>query len=107
MTQTFSSSLFECQNPEIWQQTKEKGITAAELADAKSHILGAYMVNLDSSSRIAELVHYYQRWGYPIDYPEKRVKLIESITLDQMNAFVQKFLTPSALTFVVVGQPKT
>lgn len=91
---------------DIWQQTKEKGVTASQLADAKSYILGSYAVNLDSSMRIASLVHYYQRWGYPIDYPEKRVKLIQSITLDQLNTFAQKFLVPSHLTFVVVGNPK-
>ncbi|MGI4851161.1 MAG: M16 family metallopeptidase [Janthinobacterium lividum] len=88
---------------DIWQQTKDKGVRAENLADAKSYILGSYDVNLDSSQRIASLTHYYQLWGYPIDYPEKRVKLIQDITLDQLNAFAQKFLTPSHLTFVIVG----
>ena len=91
---------------DLWQQTKEKGITAEMLADAKSYILGSYAVKLNSSMRMATLVNYYQRWGYPIDYPEKRVKLIKQITLAQLNTFAEKFLTPAQLTFVIVGQPQ-
>ncbi|MBL9029217.1 MAG: insulinase family protein [Caedimonas sp.] len=89
----------------IWREVKEKGVTQAELDEAKSHVLGAFTLNLVSSSHIAELVHYYQRWGYPVDYPQKRNRLIESVTLEQVNAFAKKFLNPDGLTFIVVGKP--
>ncbi len=92
---------------EIWQQMKEKGISTEELDNAKSFLQGSFALNLRSSPQIASLLHTYQRLGYPIDYPEKRAKLIQDITLEQMNNFARQFLNPEALTFIIVGQPKT
>lgn len=92
---------------EIWTQGKEKGVTQTELEEAKSHVSGAFILNLTSSGSIAELIHYYQRWGYPIDYPQKRDKLIESVTREQLNEFAGKFLDPQGLMFMIIGKPDT
>ena len=91
---------------EIWSQVKEKGVTQAELEEAKSYVAGSFVLNLTSSGSIAELIHYYQRWGYPMDYPQKRDKLIKSVTLDQLNKFAEKFLDPQGLSFIIVGKPE-
>jgi zinc protease len=90
---------------EIWAQVKEKGVTQIQLEEAKSHVLGAFILNLTSSMHIAELIHYYNRWGYPLDYPERRAALIKSVTLEQINHFAMKFLDPQGLSFIVVGSP--
>ena len=89
---------------QIWKEVKDKGVTPVELEEAKSHVLGAFVLNLAASESIASLIHAYQKWGYPIDYPEKRAKRIQEVSLERLNGFIREFLTPDLLTFIVVGK---
>ena len=88
----------------IWRDIKDHPITQEELEEAKDHVIGSFALNLLSSAKIAQLIHHYQRWGYPLDYPQVREAKIKAITLEQINAFAQDFLDPENLICVVVGR---
>ena len=90
----------------IWQQVQEKGITVEELEEARSNLIGGYALKFSTSLAIADMLNHYQKKGYTIDYPQRREQMIQSITLDQINAFARKFLNPNELNFVIVGNPK-
>lgn len=67
------------------------GVTAEELANAKSYVIGSYAVqNMGSSSDIASILVGLQEQNLPIDYMEKRPDLINAVTLEQVNAVAKK-----------------
>lgn len=78
------------------------GPTEAELAAAKSYLVGSYAVNnLDSSGAIAETLVSLQEAGLPRDYIDKRNELINAVTLDQVKSIAKKLLEaePAILIF--------
>ena len=83
----------------------EKGVTAQELAVAKKYIVGAYAINnLDSSSSIASTLVGLQADGLGIDYIQRRVDLINNVTLDEVQAAARKLLSVEP-TMMVLGPP--
>ncbi|MDQ2633278.1 MAG: insulinase family protein [Pseudomonadota bacterium] len=83
----------------------EEGPSAAELAAAKKYVIGSYALNnLDSSNAIAATLLSLQEQRLGIDYMDRRIALIEAVTLDQVKEVAAKLLTaePSVL---VIGPP--
>lgn len=83
----------------------ENGPTAEELAAAKKYVIGAFAIaNLDSSTAIARTLVDLQTSHIGIDYIDKRVTLINGVTLDQVKAAARKLLSvePAVL---IVGPP--
>ncbi|MGB6119967.1 MAG: pitrilysin family protein, partial [Mesorhizobium sp.] len=64
----------------------DEGPTEAELEFAKKYVIGAYAIaNLDSSSAIARTLVQLQMDDLGMDYIQRRVELINSVTLDQVK----------------------
>lgn len=83
------------------------GPTAEELAAAKSYVIGSYAINnLDSSGNIARTLVAMQQEGLGRDYIDKRVDLINSVTLDQVKAVAKKLLD-AAPAILIVGPAQT
>ncbi len=89
-----------------WKRMEEHGATAEELANAKTYINGSFPLSLDSSARIASILVSVQLDDLGIDYLNRRAKIIDAVTLDQVNKVAKRLLKPALLTFVVVGNPK-
>jgi zinc protease len=89
-----------------WAKMRDKGITAAELKDAKSYLTGSYLTGIGSSSALAGTLLSYRLDNRPIDYMEGRNALIEKVTVADVNRVAKRLLKPDQLVFVVVGEPK-
>ncbi len=89
-----------------WKKMAEKGVTAKELAAAKTYINGSFPLRQDSTRRIASLLLAVQVNNLGKDYLDKRASLINAVTLADIKRVARKLLRPEALTVVVVGQPK-
>jgi zinc protease len=89
-----------------WKKMAEKGVTAKELAAAKTYINGSFPLRLDSTRRIASLLLAVQANNLGKDYLDKRPSLINAVTLGDIKRVAKKLLRPEALTAVIVGQPK-
>lgn len=89
-----------------WAKMRDKGITAAELKDAKSYLTGSYLTGIGSSSALAGTLLSYRLDKRPIDYMEGRNALIEKVTIADANRVAKRLLKPDQLVFVIVGQPK-
>jgi zinc protease len=77
-------------------------VTAQELAEAKKYIIGAYAINsLDSSSSIASTLVGLQTDGLGIDYIQRRVDLINKVTLDEVQAAARKLLSAEPAMMVL------
>jgi zinc protease len=89
-----------------WTRFARDGVTADELADAKTYLTGAYPLRWDGNSTIANILVGMQMDGLPIDYAATRNDKVNAVTLEDANRVAARLFRPEALGFVVVGQPE-
>ena len=87
------------------RQFAESGPTAGELTEAKRYLNSAFVLNLDSSTKIAALLVQLQLDGFDTDYFTRRGAMIEAVTLDDARR-VAKRLLDKGLLVTVVGKPQ-
>ncbi len=78
------------------------GPTQKELDDAKAYIIGSYALRFDTSDKIAGQLLAIQTDNLGIDYIDRRNKLVEAVTLEDVKAAAKKILS-NELTVVIVG----
>lgn len=85
----------------------DDGVTEEELAEAKKNIIGAYAIsNLDSSSAIASTLVDLQIEKLGIDYIDRREKLINDVTKDQVDAAAKRLLLAKPAIMIVGPEAK-
>ena len=89
-----------------WTRIARDGISAEELADAKTYLTGAYALRFDGNAPIAKIMVGMQMTGLPIDYIRTRNDQIDALSLEEINRVATRLYDPQALHFVVVGQPE-
>lgn len=90
---------------DVVRKMAEDGPTAAELESAKKYMIGAYAINnLDSSSAIASTLVDLQVEKLGIDYMQRRVDLINGVTLDQVKAAARKLLSVEPAVMILGPQ---
>ena len=87
------------------RQMRDEGITAKELAHAKLFLNGSFPLRLTSSSRIAHLLLAIQQQNLGVDYLDRRPKLFNAVTLEDIARVAKRLLRPEKMLIVVVGQP--
>jgi zinc protease len=83
----------------------ESGPTAEELTKAKAYLDSAFVLNLDTSSKVASLLVQLQIDHLGTDYIERRPQMIAAVTLDDTRRVAKRMLD-SGLLFTVVGRPE-
>jgi len=83
----------------------DEGPSEAELSKAKAYLKGAYVLNLDTSSKIASVLLQNQLDNLGIDYIERRRAMIDAVTVDDARRAAKR-LAPGGLLTTVVGRPK-
>lgn len=89
-----------------WKKLAENGITAKELATAKTYLNGSFPLRLGSSRGIANMLVGIQISDLGMDYIKKRPSIINAITLEEANRVARRLFRADDLTIVVVGDPK-
>jgi zinc protease len=84
---------------------RNDGVTAEELADAKTYLTGALPVSLDSSGSVAGLLYSLQVDGLPPDHLDKRSALISAVTAEDVRRVAKRLLRDDMAVTVVVGKP--
>ena len=88
-----------------WAKMATDGVTAEELAAAKTFTTGEYPLRFDGNAPIAGILVGMQMIGLPADYVTNRNDYINAVTLADINRVAAELLQPDRLHFVVVGQP--
>ncbi len=83
----------------------EGGPTAAELVKAKAYLNSSFVLNLDTSSKIASFLVQMQLDDLGIDYFTRRAAMIGAVTLADAQR-VAKRLLDGGLLVTVVGRPE-
>jgi zinc protease len=87
------------------QRFAEAGPTFEELIQAKKYLNSAFVLNLDSSTKIAALLVQLQLDGLGPDYISRRSAMIDGVTLEDARR-VAKRLLDKGLLVTVVGKPQ-
>ena len=82
------------------------GITAEEMADAKTYLTGSYPLRFDTSTAIAGQLVGIQRYGLGMNYVDRRNDYIEAVGIQQVNRVAKRLLDEGGLFWVIVGRPE-
>ena len=85
---------------------RSDGVSEQELSDAKTYLTGAFALRFDSNAKIAGQLISYQLGGFPFDYINIRNGLVNDVSMEDVNAILERFPPSNEITFVVVGQPE-
>lgn len=88
-----------------WAKAAAEGVTAEELAKAKTYMTGSYPLRFDGNGTIASILVGMQIMGLPTDYPRTRNDRVDAVTLDDVKRVAARLIKPDNLFFVVVGSP--
>jgi zinc protease len=91
---------------DVWGKTEREGVTTAELAGAKSHMIGSLPTSFTSTNAIANILAALQQENLPPDYLDHRADLLNAVTLADIQRVAHRLLDPARLTLVVVGKPQ-
>ena len=83
------------------------GPTPAELADAKTYLIGSYPLAFASNSGIAAQLNAFERVGLPLDYIARRNGLIAKLSFADVKRAAARLFDPRRLTVVVGGSIKS
>ncbi len=105
---------FECDNKTTqkvinlvrneWKSLKEKGVSEAEFKAAKTGLQGSFVLTFSTPDGIGQYLLRCYLNGLPTNYINQRNKLLELVTLDDVNKVAKNLLDPEKLTFVIVGK---
>ena len=89
---------------ENWRLIGKEGITQKELDDAKSYYIGSFSRNYTSTGSIASLLNTIQIYDLGNKYFTDRTKIIEGISLNEVNYVAKELFKSEDLYFSVVGE---
>lgn len=84
---------------------QKEPVSAKELKDAKSFIIGSMPLALSSTDAIAEMVLGLRADDLPIDYLDRFADYMRAVTEDDIQRVAGRVLKPGAMTTVLVGKP--
>jgi len=86
-----------------WERLKDFGITQRELTSAKLAFKRAQLLTLTSTEAVAEEYSDALIFNLGPKAAKTHLEQTEKVDLDEMNNFVQDFLKPELLSFVLIG----
>lgn len=89
-----------------WDRMKNEPITAEELKDAKTYLIGSLPLSLTSTDSIAGLLLSLQIDDMPVDYLDKRETAIQNATIEDVQRVAKRLLDTSKMTIVMTGNPE-
>jgi zinc protease len=106
ITATFAPALLEKGLASTKQQLAnwyEKGITPAELDYRKNNLIGSFKVSLATTDGMAASLLAAVHRGYDQTWLDRYPKVINSLTLEQVNGAVKKHLNPDNMFLIKAG----
>lgn len=89
---------------EIVRIAKE-GPSPEELTQAKSYLTGSYLLHFDTSAKVAQQLLEIQLEELGVDYFERRNKMVNAVSADDVRRAAKRFLADSQLLVIMVGRP--
>ena len=84
-------------------ELKTKPFTAAELASAKDQLLNSFIFRYDTKEKVLAEATELEFYGYPADFLTRYRDGIEAVKLPDLERVAKKYIDPSKLAILVVG----
>ena len=81
----------------------KNGVTEEELRSAKDYLIGSFPLRFTTNAKIASYLSYMEIYNLGLDYLDKFPKIIEALTVNDINRAAKKYLHPENYLLVVVG----
>jgi zinc protease len=81
----------------------EKGVSEAELTQAKNNLIGGFPLRIDSNKKILEYLAVIGFYDLPLNYLEAFPARVEAVTAVQIQAAFKRHVHPDKLVTVIVG----
>jgi zinc protease len=85
------------------RQMQETPVTAAELQSAQKFLIGSFPLKIDRQSEIVSFMLQVEIYGLGLDYADRYPKIIQAITVADVQKVAQQYLHPDALDLVAVA----
>lgn len=95
------SSLVEFMNE--FERLRSEKVGDRELRLAKNNLAGSFARGLESAQQIANFARNTKRYNLPEDYYNNYLKMLSSVTADDVMRVANKYLMPNNAHIVVVG----
>lgn len=82
---------------------KTRPFTEEELKRAKDQVLNSFIFNYDSKDKILAEQARLEFYGYPLDFLDKYRDAVEKVTTADLERVAKKYIDPSKLAILVVG----
>ncbi|HEU5425031.1 MAG TPA: insulinase family protein, partial [Nitrolancea sp.] len=83
------------------EKLRSEGVTARELEDAKSYLVGSLPLGLESSDAIAGTILDLIFYGLGLDYIERLPDRIRGLTAEELRAAAERYILPDQLAIAV------
>ncbi len=88
---------------ELARMTREPP-SDAELALAKSYLVGSFPLRLDTSGKVADFVSAVEELGLGLDYADRYKAGVSRVTGRDVQRAAARFFSPESFSWVVVGR---
>jgi zinc protease len=85
------------------RRIRNEHVTAEELADARSYLIGSLPLALESLGGVAGLLLAIEKYGLGLDYLERYPGYIAELTQDDLLSAAQTYLDPDRLVIGIAG----
>lgn len=89
------------------RRLQEEPVSAEELEDAKTYIVGSLPLSLESLAGVSGLLLTIERFGHGLDYLDRFPDLINSLTVDDLQQAAHRHLDPDKVVIGVAGPGKS
>ena len=90
----------------ILKTFREKSTSLEELQRAKQYLKSSYLQSMETpESRLSRLAHYTYYLGVESQFLENYLKILDSISIDEVNQIIKEFVLSKNLQVVVYGHP--
>ncbi|MBI5222416.1 MAG: insulinase family protein [Candidatus Magasanikbacteria bacterium] len=86
------------------EKVVEKGVTARELKDAKTHLRGGLILSLENSSALAEWYAFEAMFKDKIKTPEERLNQIDAVSNEDIKRAAKRIFDFNEMRVAVVGE---
>ena len=90
---------------QLWSRMAEDGPTPTELDNAKKYLTGSYALRFDTNAKIAAQLLGIMQDDLGINYVDERNKLVEAVTLADVQRVAKRLLKTDDLIVTIVGKP--
>jgi zinc protease len=88
------------------ERIQKEPVSEKELEGAKKYLIGSFPLRFDTQGKLTNFLTQTEYFGLGLDYPEKYLSFIKSVTREEVLRVAKKYLHPKNTILIVVANLK-